>query len=283
MELSSLIGGGAAVPPGDRPTLWFVSSTVWTPDFKGRVRAHVIGGGGGGRIGGGGAGGYARKDIDVDPATSLTLTIGLGGIGDTTAPGSGSLSRLVMGALTITANGGSPGSSTTVVGGAGGTATGGDYNITGGAGGNGTTSWGGSGGGVGLLGTGHTGGHTTNLLGGSIWYADPTSNAVAPDRTLWRAQFARSSVFDATNLLRDYPDPHDGTFDGFGGFTVSTDAADYARDGGRFAGGGVGEGYGGDGGLGGGGSGAESSLSSSLYRGDGGNGVIILEILNAEG
>lgn len=280
MELSSLIGGGgAAMPPGARPTLWFVSSTVWTPDFKGRVRAHVIGGGGGGRIGGGGAGGYARKDIDVDPATSLTLTIGLGGIGDTDAPGAGSLSRLVMGALTITANGGSPGS--TIVGGVGGTATGGDQNIPGGPGGNGTVSWGGSGGGVGLLGTGYPGGNTTNLIGGSIWYANAASAQPLPDVALWQAQFARSGDFDATGLIRDYPDPHNGTFDGYGGNTRSTDVSD--RHAGRFAGGGVGEGYGGDGGLGGGGAGAESSVTSSLFRGDGGHGVIILEILNSEG
>lgn len=110
-------------------------TTTWSvPAYVYKLKVTVVGGGGGGGTsgstigGGGGGGGGAIKVISVNPGDVCTITVGSGGA----AGAAGSLSRFVVGAYTITCNGGNPGSGGAA--GVGGTATGGDLNISGASG-----------------------------------------------------------------------------------------------------------------------------------------------------
>jgi hypothetical protein len=111
----------------------FTSSGTWTkPAGVTTAYIEVQGAGGGGSYnnnssGGAGAGGYCNEIIDVSAETSVTVTVGSGGSGGTTAKDGGLSS---FGSF-CTGNGGSGGASGEVTGSAGGTATGGDINITG--------------------------------------------------------------------------------------------------------------------------------------------------------
>jgi hypothetical protein len=147
--------------------------------YSGTVTVVAIGGGGAGGttnynatstiVSGGGAGGTAIKTFDVTKGDSVSFTVGAGGTYVGTSSGnSGGTTTFTHNpsSTTLTTNGGvggRRGALTTIAGGQGGTATGGDFNYTGGAGGdatcNTTNAKGASGGGgVGLFSTGGAGG-----------------------------------------------------------------------------------------------------------------------------
>jgi len=192
-------GGGNPVVPDIE---WILStSRSWSPPFKCKVLAFVIGAGGlSGKIAGttgnrtyvssgGGAGGCAASILTLDPAVSYTATIGAGASHTLSGalPGAAGGNTTFSGSDidTMTGNGGGAGvtasgsGTRSVAGGAGGTASGGNlFNATGGAGGNadntvGTASAGsssgsrfaGGGGSVGILGEGYRGGHATSTTG----------------------------------------------------------------------------------------------------------------------
>jgi hypothetical protein len=133
-------------------TTVFTANGTWVkPSNVSKVEVEVVGGGAGGggasatgecAAGGGGAGGYARAIVSV--TGNVTVTIGAGGAGDTDGSGTGTNggNSSFAGATTITANGGTGGSScgsdnTGTAGGAGGSTTNGDFGVTGGTGGTG--------------------------------------------------------------------------------------------------------------------------------------------------
>lgn len=110
----------------------------------------VIGGGCGGcsgnaaRVPGGGGGGCAVKTLSVTPGDSISYAVGAGGPGDfgnthSTPGGTSYFGDMFTGVIGYGGGGGSPGPSSDIVG-AGGSASGGDYNYTGGSGGHGTSS-----------------------------------------------------------------------------------------------------------------------------------------------
>jgi trimeric autotransporter adhesin len=69
-------------------------------------------GGGGGNIGGGGGGGYVKARFTVAPGDNISYTIGVGGAGMSSSVGvAGGASTVSVGSYTVTANGGSGGSS----------------------------------------------------------------------------------------------------------------------------------------------------------------------------
>jgi hypothetical protein len=168
-------------------------STTWVAPMTGTFLIYAVGGGGGGKetgganfvASGGGAGGLAIKAARLQAGAALTISIGAGGTkgssatdgGDTTIYGAG---------LNIRAGGGSRGvgeenpyRSVTYSGGAGGTATGGDWNLTGGAGGSaGLAPYGGGyegamggGGAVAWFGQAYRGGNATcNNVGNGYAY-----------------------------------------------------------------------------------------------------------------
>lgn len=122
----------------------FTTSGTWT---KGANTKYIIvqgvGGGGGAGSGyytlsggGGGAGGYAEKFIDVSAVSTVSVTIGAGGTGQSQAAGTNG-GTTSFGAY-ISCGGGQGGywnnSIYQVDGGDGGTATGGDVNVIGGGG-----------------------------------------------------------------------------------------------------------------------------------------------------
>lgn len=193
--LSGFSSGGNPIVPDIEWVL--TTSQNWSPPFKCKVLAFVIGAGGlsakqAGTTGnnsyctsGSGAGGCAASILTLDPAVSYTIAIGagsshtLGGTqsgvngGDTTLSGSG--------IDTMTGQGGQAGTysqtngQTEALGGDGGIATNGNlFNATGGAGGD-AFSWkeagpngnrlAGGGGSVGILGKGYDGGSATWVSG----------------------------------------------------------------------------------------------------------------------
>ena len=191
--LSSLTGGsGGGGSPLPQPE-WLTqkSSFTYTFPYDGVVRVHVVGAGGSGgkqynryHGHGGGAGGYARKQFTVTTSTTATVTTGVGGLprgeGHTSAAGvAGTNTTFVLGATTITANGGSGGSEypSALAQAAGGTATGGDVNYTGGRGGYFNRSYhvcgGGSGGGA----VNPFGLPTGSTDGGSVLYSSGSDYA----------------------------------------------------------------------------------------------------------
>ena len=129
----------------------FTSSGTWTkPAGISTIKVYCTGGGGGGGGHGttddlgaaGGAGGTAIKIYDVTSTSSVAVTVGTGGAGGTTTnDGSAGVASSFPGpGQTITGNpggGGADGNAGAVLGGSGGTATGGDLNLIGGDGGNG--------------------------------------------------------------------------------------------------------------------------------------------------
>lgn len=133
------------------------SSQNFVPTETGWYRITLVGAGGGGANGGnvggaaGGAGATAIYWAFLVAGQSYAITIGSGGAGgiqrnstDSGLPGTdGGASTIVVGAVTVTANGGQGGQASTDPGqaGSGGTATNGTLNIAGGDGGN--PIWGG--------------------------------------------------------------------------------------------------------------------------------------------
>ena len=154
------------------PTTQFVigTSKTFTAPLTGRIKVIITGGGGQGafvanntdvirnNVGdgtGGGAGGYSEKTFAVTAGETFTVTIGAGGA-TTLAPNDITTTRVgnnggnssfvtasAAASVNMAANGGGGGqiqsgansSAYTVAGGAGGTASGGDFNYPGGAGG----------------------------------------------------------------------------------------------------------------------------------------------------
>ena len=90
----------------------------------------------------GGGGGYAKKCLDVTDSSTVTVTVGAGGAGQSsnaTAGNNGGLSSFVKasgsGSFTdVIGNGGTGGSTSNLAPSEGGTATGGDINVQGGVG-----------------------------------------------------------------------------------------------------------------------------------------------------
>ncbi len=149
-------------------------SFTWTkPAGIKRIKVFVTAGGGGGGShnsddaqGGGGGGGTSIKLIDVTSVSSVLLTVGAGGNGSAgnTSGGGTSGGSSSFGSY-CSATGGAP-PVTWAVGGAGGTATGGDLNIAGGDGTGGNIDGGGN------EETGGSGGSTFwggGPAGGSYW------------------------------------------------------------------------------------------------------------------
>jgi hypothetical protein len=132
----------------------FTSSGTWTKASResalgvtiNRVIVEVQGGGGGASrhdsnaalVNSGGAGGYAKKLLDVSSVASSTITIGTGGTGAATqgVGSAGGASSWADGINTnVVGNGGGGGTNASYpaigTSGAGGTATGGDFNLQG--------------------------------------------------------------------------------------------------------------------------------------------------------
>lgn len=283
------------------PVIALLSSQTWVADFTGTVRVHVIGAGGAGQSNdgtGGAAGGYSRKDILVTLGDSFAVTVGAGGLAGGT---DGSPSSFVGSGHNLLANGGQGGRAANQGPSAGGTASGGDYNITGGRGAAVTISYGNptctGGGAVGLLGVGHDslGGHPEFIttsggagIGGQSFQHGGGSGGPARlfDNTHSTPGPAligtRVGVFDVANILpspghggRWWPDNMVDGGPGAGGAGVGGERAGH---GGAFAGGGAGK-WGGHGGYGGGGGGASGSGSRGGFGGDG---IVLLEILSVE-
>jgi hypothetical protein len=121
----------------------FTSSGTFTVPGSGRFKVTIVGGGGGGgsnsignAVGGSGAGGGTaiKWFTGATPGASATVTIGAGGAGNSgtnSGLAGGNSSFALSGFSTVTANGGSGGSSDGTVTVAGGSASNGDINITG--------------------------------------------------------------------------------------------------------------------------------------------------------
>lgn len=266
--LLGLQGGGTSFGSGARPKIIALTvSTLWVPQFSGEVIIHCSGGGGAGKSGdgGGGAGGYCKKRITVDTSHSYTATIGAGGDN-----GDGSPSSFVGHGHTLIANGGRR-PVVDGIGGTGGTASGGDANVQGGYGHKDTASVYAGGGAVGILGVGNpTAANIENSkYGANVFDHIPNANALWPDiPTIW-------GNFDVSNLIgHSVPPVADMQSPGIGGHHphVTGYEASPRRHGGLYAGGG-GDTSSGNGGLGGGGGGRIH---------DGGDGLILVEILSAE-
>lgn len=116
------------------------------------------GGGGGAPGGGGGGGGTCVKRISLTGVSSIAITLGAGGAGATTGVNGNNGGNSSIASLSMTANGGVGGHTVGyAIGGAGGSATGGDLNMLGnqgqlmsvgspvGGGGGGGSFWGGGG------------------------------------------------------------------------------------------------------------------------------------------
>ena len=178
--------GESSIPAGLVSIQSFTTagSYTWTkPSGIKRVRVFVTGGGGGGGShntddaqGGGGAGGTAIKIIDVTSISSVSVTIGGGGTGsvgdDNNGGSNGGTSS--FGSHCSATGGERP--LNWVVGGVGGTATGGDLNLLGGGGICGNIDGYGNSEGAGTGGSSYWGGGNH---GGSHWLARD-ENAGAP-------------------------------------------------------------------------------------------------------
>lgn len=190
-------GGGNPIVPDIEWVL--TTSQNWSPPFKCKVLAFVIGAGGlSAKVAGtaanntysssgGGAGGCAASILTLDPAVSYVVSIGAGAShtlsgaqpgangGDTSFSGTDIDPMIGQGGRAGVVNNGSGTRSAT--GGVGGIATGGNlFNATGGAGGDadntgatagstGGSRFAGGGGAVGILGVGHRGGHALSTTG----------------------------------------------------------------------------------------------------------------------
>lgn len=144
LDVPAAVTGGdisLTLPNGLKSMQVFTSTgtSTWTkPSGITRVKVYVTGGGGGGgptnqddMSNGGGAGGTAIELIDVTSVSSVTVTVGVGGIGapnDTQTDATGGTSSF---GSYCSASGGHRYSLSWAIGGAGGIATGGDINISG--------------------------------------------------------------------------------------------------------------------------------------------------------
>ena len=191
-NLTDFFGASIQQAPIPYQQMVIGQSKTWTVPRTGKIKVMLTGGGGQGAFGysygqaynginqsatGGGAGGLCSKIFDVTAGETFTITIGAGGDAGNTnisyslAGGSAGTSTFVTGTAATTVNmsaggggGGNIGQNAgTVLGGLGGTCSGGDDNLTGGRGGN-TIKAGGSqglttgGGAVALYGTAYNGG-----------------------------------------------------------------------------------------------------------------------------
>ena len=119
-----------------------VGTTTWTkPTGINKVKVYVTGGGGGGGganvddvAGGGGAGGTAIEIIDVSSVSSVSVTVGGGGAGAAVNVNSSSPGGTSSFGSYCSATGGDRYGGNWSLGGPGGSATGGSYNIPGGDG-----------------------------------------------------------------------------------------------------------------------------------------------------
>lgn len=129
------------------------SGTYTKPAGVRRIKVRVVGGGGGGgqssgantSAGGGGGGGYSEKSIDATSITTVTVTVGAGGVNQ----GAGGASSFGAHCSATGGGAGANGSATAgaASGGSGGVGSGGDLNAVGGPGfPNAATTAGGSGG-----------------------------------------------------------------------------------------------------------------------------------------
>lgn len=137
-------GGAASGGGGPTGIQVFNTSGTWTKPAgvtKVIIKVQGGGGGGGGSVpsesgSGGGGGGYCEKFIDVTAIASETVTVGGGGAGGIGGPfvgGSGANGGTSSFGAHCTGNSGTKGLYSTIsdLGGAGGTATGGNINIPG--------------------------------------------------------------------------------------------------------------------------------------------------------
>jgi hypothetical protein len=119
-----------------------VGTATWTkPSGINTIKVYVTAGGGGGggtdnddMAGGGGAGGTAIEIIDVSSVSSVTVTVGGGGTGASNSQNSNNYGGTSSFGSYCSATGGNRYGGNWAVAGAGGSATGGSYNIDGGDG-----------------------------------------------------------------------------------------------------------------------------------------------------
>ncbi|OGR78321.1 MAG: hypothetical protein A2X32_02170 [Elusimicrobia bacterium GWC2_64_44] len=151
--LLGLIVFGGSARPALAVTSTFTASGSWTaPEGVTLVKAEVWGGGGGGGGGtgggqggsGGGGGGYARRNsLPVVPGNSYNVTVGLGGTGMSSAPGTSGGQSFFIDGPTLAAMGGGGGGTNGTGPGTGGTGGPGDITYMGGSGAIGATAYGG--------------------------------------------------------------------------------------------------------------------------------------------
>lgn len=279
------LGGEAssAIDSGDLPYIYVYSAnaTFVSAAETSLARIVVIGGGGSGgaarsspgaRGSGGGAGGTAIKTASLLASTSLTIVVGTGGASVSTSSGvvngnPGTASSVTDGGdIDLIANGGGAGQAAntgTAAGGAGGTATGGDYNFAGGNGGDCAINTTGSGGGApGLMQAGFSaaapsGGSTVS---GGAGLGGTSSSGTGSSVAGGIAPFLVAILHGVSVALA-------------AGGTGSTSGT--AGNGGPFAGGGGSLVTGGNGGYGGGGGGAGAAAGTST-SGIGGAGLVII-------
>tara|TARA_B110000503_G_scaffold11940_1_gene16102 strand:+ start:22267 stop:23070 length:804 start_codon:yes stop_codon:yes gene_type:complete len=160
-------GGGSA----SYPTIFLHNSQTWVPPQDGNIMIHVIGAGGSGcsntvttALESGAAGGYCRKNsLAVTTSGSFTVVVGAGGasvynaVGAGIAGGNSTVAGTGLGS-TLTATGGAGGALANNTYTTAGTASNGDVNYAGGRGG-----YYRGGGAVGLTGTGNDGGGPGNV------------------------------------------------------------------------------------------------------------------------
>lgn len=288
--ITGLIEG---ISEAERIVIISASNTAWVPPFNGPARIFVIGPGGFGGRSGGGAGGVAILN-SVNLLTTQTYNVV---IGENT--GTPSASSFVGNGANLVANRGGTGSA---VGGAGGTASGGDLNLTGGSGGSSTSVRGSGGGSIGGFqngviannNNGFNGGNAASGLssggagvggngsvsrGGGV-RGPAGANIAGPDiagyavvNGAYVEQVPRRSVLDLNGGGGGFGGGFGGSGGGGGG-----GGSDIGGSGGFGGGGGGGSssaGGGGNGGLGAGGGGG----AGGAFGGGGGRGIVIVEYL----
>jgi hypothetical protein len=290
--------GVIPIPPGQEAYTTPGTYSWVAPTNVTRVSAVCVGGGGGGSStggsggGGGGGGGLGyRNNISVTPGQSYTVVVGAAGARNSLLTGTvsytvgagggssnnGNASTLSYSGVSITANGGVAGALSpffpgSVQGGAGGTATGGQFNATGGSGGAVANYETGGGGGGGINGV-----NGVNGQGDGFFFGPSGGNGATPNdfQGLSAALSAASFSLSTGGLAGVWTDPSPNGKDATG-----------TGNSGRGVGGGGGGAAGYDGvianntgglaGLGGGGGGAGGGYGAS--GGAGGNGAIVRRI-----
>lgn len=260
------------------------------PNVSMPVRMLMVGGGGGGgaggqdKAGGGGGGGavleFIDGDITLDPDTTYTITIGAGGAGSTTVTArgtDGSGTRIVGGAVDITAAGGAGGGSgdaSASTGTAGTVGTGASLGSSGGGGGafdNSTHAGGAAGTGAGAGGIGNDGpdAQAQRRTGGGGGGASPSNGGNGTNTKGGNGGSGEANSDSGSSIV----------FGGGGGGGGRTQAGTGGNGGGGA--GGVGAGNGADanttGGVaGGGGGGGGNSTGGDTSGGSGAAGKVVI-------